>query len=182
MFNFLAPYVMWVKLALIAAALAGSAYMGHEWTRRGYEADKARDISTAAAKYEESVKAGQAEAARLTTINDWTSASYNMRLQQLATDNQKLQRNIKNATSNQPACTFTAGYQWVWNDSIKRANGNGVPAGVADTGGTESSNAAPTRIDRGTLLTNHDALMQACGKYKAQLDAILEADKKAHTK
>lgn len=171
----LTPYMTYVKVSLIAAALIAAGWMGHEWTRRGYEADKARSIAAATAEYAASVDAYKARIAALEQTNGETITKYQTKVAKLATDNQKLTKDIANATKNQPACSITAGFGSVWNDSINRANGR-VPAGSEDTTGVASADGRATDVTRADLLTNHDAVMQQCGKWKAQLDSIIEWD------
>lgn len=172
----LTPYLTYIKIALVVAALSASGWAGHEWTRRGYEADKARDLSAAAATYEKSVKAYEAKIVELEQNADEAVGKYQSKVAALTTDNQKLSKDIRNATKNQPACTFTSGFGSVWNDSTNRANGAGVPAGAENSEGAASANGAATDITRESLLTNHDAVMQMCGKWKTQLDSIIEWD------
>lgn len=170
----LTPYLTYVKIAVVVIALSASAWAGHEWTRRGYEAEKARDVSAAAAKYEASVSEFKAKSLALQASNDAAVVKLQNKLSAVRTDNQKLTKDIANATKNQPACSFTAGFGGVWNDSISRANG--VSAGTENPSGASSSDGTATDITRADLLTNHDAVMQQCGKWKAQLDSIIEWD------
>lgn len=172
----LTPYITYIKIAAVAAALIGAGWIGHEWTRRGYEADNAKALATANAEYAKSVDQYKSEIYDLQERNDEATGKFQSRITALTTDNQKLTRNIANATKNQPACTFTAGFDSVWNDSIKRANG-GVPAGTEDTTSAASADGRVTTLTRADLLTNHDAVVQQCGKWKAQLDSIIEWDK-----
>lgn len=172
----LTPYLTYIKIGIIAIALSASAWTGHEWTRRGYEAKEAKYISAAAATYEKSVKAYEAKIVELEQNADEAVGKMQSRVAALSTDNQKLSKDIRNATKNQPACTFTAGFGSVWNDSTNRANGQGVPAGAENPESAPSANGAATDITRESLLTNHDAVTQICGKWKAQLDSIIEWD------
>lgn len=175
--GFLTPYLTYVKVALVVAALTAAGWVGHEWTRRGYEANEARNIAAATAKYEASVDAYKANIAALEKTYGETVSQYQTKVAKLATNNQKLTKDITNATKNQPACSITAGFGSVWNDSINRANGR-VPAGTEDTTGVASADGRATDVTRADLLTNHDAVMQQCGKWKAQLDSIIEWDAK----
>lgn len=169
----LTPYITYIKIAAVAAALLAAGWTGHEWTRRGYEAEKARSLSAATAAYEKSVDQYKAEIYELEQDRDEAVGKYQSRVATLTTDNQDLNRKIKNATKNQPACTFTTGTVWVWNDSINRANG-GVPTNPTDTTGALSSDGSAADVTVADLLTNHDAVTQKCGKWKAQLDSIID--------
>lgn len=172
----LTPYITYVKIGAVVAAITVSGWAGHEWTRRGYEAKEAKYVSAAAAQYEESVKVYEAKIVELEQNADEAVGKMQSRVTALTTDNQKLSKDIRNATKNQPACTFTAGFGSVWNDSTNRANG--VSAGTENTESAASANGAATDITRESLLTNHDAVTQQCGKWKAQLDSIIEWDSK----
>ena len=178
MLDLLRPYLLYIKLAVYAVAIISVAWTTHEWDRRGYEAQKARDISTAAANYEKSVAEYKNQIFELQQKSDEAVGKYQSKIANLATDNQKLTRKIANATKNQPTATFTVGFGGVWNDSINRANGQGVPAGTPDTEGATDADRAVADITRADLLTNHDAVMQMCGKWKAQLASIIEWDAK----
>lgn len=175
MLNFLNPYLLYIKLAICAAALVGTGWLVHSWDERGYKAAQLVAERKATAEYEKSVKAYEAKIVELQQDADEAVGKYQSRIAVLATDNQKLQRSITNATSNQPACSFTAGFGSVWNASIDKANGR-VPAGTADTESAASADRGATDIDRAALLQNHDTLMQQCGRWKAQLDSIIEWD------
>lgn len=172
----LTPYFTYIKIAAVAAVLLGTSWVTHEWDRRGYEANQAKVLAAASARYEASVKAYEAKIVEQQQMADEAVGKYQSKVAMLTTDNQKLSKDIRNATKNQPACTFTAGFGSVWNSSTTRANG--VPASPEDTAGVSSADGTATDITREALLTNHDAVMQQCGKWKAQLDSIIEWNSK----
>lgn len=172
------PYVLYIKLALISAALIGTGWTVHTWDKRGYEAAQLKATQVAAATYEKSAKAYEAKIVELQQDSDEAVGKYQSRIAALTTDNQTLNRKIKNASQKQPACALTAGTVWVWNDSTNRANGHGVPADSEDTSGVLSSDGRITDTTIQDLLANHDAVTQVCGKWKAQIDSIIDWNNK----
>lgn len=178
MFNFLNPYLLYIKIAICAAALAGTAYVTHKWDVRAQAAVQLVAERKADSEYRVSVDMFRKRVEELDISRDAAVKQYQDKVVKLTTDNQDLNRKIKNASQKQPACAITAGTVWVWNDSTNRANGNSVPADSADTSGVLSSDGRITDATVQDLLTNHDAVVQKCGKWKQQLDSIIDWNKK----
>jgi len=187
MFGFLSPYLLWLKLAVAAAALVGAAYLGGQWVHRGCEAGKTAALREAATAYKASVDSMKAALETQRGINDDVVAKNQALKAKLEFSNTQRRKEIKNAinkyidehgaVADQPAAVFTVEFGRVWNSASERANGR-VPAAPEDSPGTTEPDLRASTIDRDALLTNHDDAMKQCGKWKADLDSIREWDAK----
>jgi hypothetical protein len=181
------PYVLWLKLAVAAAALVGAAYLGGQWVHRGCEAGKTAALREAATAYKASVDSMKAAIEAQRGINDDVVAKNQALKAKLEVSNTQRRKEIKDATERyisrdgtvvaQPPAVFTVEFGRVWNSASERANGR-VPAAPEDSPGAADPDLRASTIDRDALLTNHDDAMKQCGKWKADLDSIREWDAK----
>ena len=179
------PYLLWIKLAIAAAALVGAAYLGGQWVNRGCEAGKTAALREAATAYKASVDSMRAALEAQRGINDAVVMKNHALKAKLEVSNTQRRKEIKNAVNkyinehgvvaDQPAAVFTVEFGRVWNSATERAN-HRVPATPEDTAGVAGPDLRAATIDRDAILTNHDDTMKQCGKWKADLDSIREWD------
>lgn len=170
----LTPYITYIKVAAVAAVLIGTGWVVHTWDERAYASAQLKVERKEDTEYRASVDMFKKRVEELEDSRDAAVKQFQGKVAALTTDNQDLNRKIKYASQKQPACTLTAGTVWVWNDSTIRANGKGVPADSADPAGVLSSDGRVTDTTIQDILANHDAVTQQCGKWKAQLDSIID--------
>lgn len=168
---FITKYLLYIKVAVVVAALATSAWAGHEWTKRGFEAAQARAVTAAVEEYKDSVERAERKAQQLMAANAESAVRFQTQVAALQSANHKLRKKIKNVEESNPPCQLSAGFVGVYNSSIQRANAP-MSAPVGDSAALEGTDGRASSAGIGDVLANHDAVMTICGKWKAQLDEI----------
>ena len=178
MFSLLGPYLLYIKIGLAVMAVAGAFWFGHHTASNACKAGQTKAAIAANVLLEKSIKQYQDRIGELEGINRKVVEDKAVAIARMKTDRSKFQRELANATpKDAPPAQFTMDFIRLWNDSISRVNGS-VPAVAPDTVSITLPDHRIADTTRDALAVNHDALMQICGEWKANLDAIRAWDVK----
>lgn len=177
------PYMLYIKLALVAAVLASAGYGG--WHLRGWKDDAARKAESDARVVE---LQGQIDDFVATQSNrkilaDAQREGYTKQITTLAAKNRQLEEDLKNANLNTvtpapgaasvPAdLPFNHEFVLRWNQPLRDL----VEAGVMSDPGLDLPPADTTvaRVTREDLLRNHKQVVGLYGDCKVKQNKILE--------
>lgn len=178
MFGFdLNPYILYIKIAVVAAVLAFTFWAGHRWAHLACEADKTEAITRAHVLLEESLKQYRERIAQLEGINSVVVAENATTKAKMRTDRSKFDKERANVLQKTGDIKLSVGFWRLWNGSIERVNGS-VPSGTPSAAGTPEANNAITDSGLSSALGNHDEIVQLCGGWKADLESIRAWDAK----
>lgn len=180
------PWAIVAKIGAVVALLVGVYIAGYRESTIHSEAAQQKATAAALVKYEQDVAAYQAQvlvlqqdsaaAAKAAQVQD---ATLNGKIAALKRENAsaKLDQGISGGVTVQlDPRPFTTGFVKLWNAATDAANGaEGVPA---DTTGTPGAPGEVTDVTRPQLLDVHAEAMRLCGKWRNQLNSIIDFQEK----
>jgi hypothetical protein len=177
------PYMLWIKVGIVAAVVAGSFTAG--WTVQGWRCD-AKESARLVAEGEAvgvEIKDYKAERDQLDAKNRRLTSTYQRERANWEVERDMLQEEIKNAPLNTitpregdtdvaAGEPFNREFVRLWNKPIKAVNDGpqggaapGLPALAADT--------SAARVTREDVLNNHAKIVERHAQCKAQLDGLI---------
>lgn len=185
MTNPLTPYMLWIKLAVIAVILAVT--FGAGWTSRGWKCDAAlKDAAEAALTAQAAaINDYKVELKKQETFKDQQRKAYIADKARLENRNRQLEEDIRNAPLNtvtareseslNPDEPFNREYLRLWNNVVDFGNGlTGDPEARSDVSGADTSAARLTREDVLNHFKRVASLFRDC---KMKQDKAIEFDR-----
>ena len=151
------PYLRYIKIGLIVAALAGAGWLGHRTTKAYYLAEMLQTQVASEELYKQSVSELKESIEFKDKVIHEVRKTNKALVKRIKLSQAKYEEAVKDAVEGSVVAGYSIGYGRVWNDSICRANG--MPGCDGDSGGLASDRRAST-ITSEALIRNHGELME----------------------
>jgi hypothetical protein len=167
--GFVNPYMRYIKIGVMVAALAGAGWVGHKTTKAYYLAEMIESKVIAEELYRQSVNELKESIEFKDKVIQEVRNTNKELVRRIKVSQAKYEEAVKDAVKGSVVSGYSVGFGRVWNDSICRANG--MPGCDGDPGGL-ASDRRPSTVTSEALLRNHGALMEKLSTCYRNLENI----------